>query len=91
MANFPNTPVLNQTFVDTTSGFSFKWDGTVWQSYAPSTFTPSILRVSTRSGTVSLNFAITVYGRSANTVLLGDGSGTTATAQTNDLDLALFD
>lgn len=88
MANFPNSPVLNQTYTDTTSGFSFKWDGTVWQSYAPSAFTPSVLTIATRSGNISLNFAITVYGRNENTILLGDGSGT---SQINDLDLALFD
>jgi hypothetical protein len=31
--NFPDSPTLNQIYTDTTSGFSYQWDGTVWQSY----------------------------------------------------------
>jgi len=33
--NFPDAPTVNQVYTDTTSGFSFKWDGTVWQSFTP--------------------------------------------------------
>jgi len=33
--NFPDSPTLNQVYTDTTSGFSYQWDGVVWQSYAP--------------------------------------------------------
>jgi hypothetical protein len=33
--NFPDSPTLNQVYTDTTSGFSYQWDGTVWQSYSP--------------------------------------------------------
>lgn len=32
--NFPDSPTLNQVYTDTTSGFSYQWDGVVWQSYA---------------------------------------------------------
>jgi len=32
--NFPDSPTLNQVYTDTTSGFSYQWDGTVWQSYS---------------------------------------------------------
>jgi len=31
--NFPNSPTLNQVYVDTTSGFSYQWNGTVWISF----------------------------------------------------------
>jgi hypothetical protein len=31
--NFPDSPTLNQIYADTVSGFSYQWDGTVWQSY----------------------------------------------------------
>ena len=31
--NFPDSPTLNQVYTDTTSGFSYQWDGVVWQSY----------------------------------------------------------
>ena len=33
--NFPNSPTVGQTYTDTTSGFSYEWDGTVWKSYTP--------------------------------------------------------
>jgi hypothetical protein len=33
--NFPNSPTIGQTYTDTTSGFSYEWDGTVWKSYSP--------------------------------------------------------
>lgn len=32
--NFPNNPGIGSVFTDTTSGFSYEWDGTVWKSYA---------------------------------------------------------
>jgi len=33
--NFPDSPTLNQIYTDATSGFSYQWDGVVWQSYTP--------------------------------------------------------
>jgi len=33
--NFPNSPGIGSVFTDTTSGFSYEWDGTVWKSYSP--------------------------------------------------------
>lgn len=32
--NFPDSPTLGQVYTDTTSGFSYEWDGTVWKSYS---------------------------------------------------------
>ena len=93
--NFPNSPSLNQVHTDSTSGFSFKWNGSVWQNYSPTTtnFIPTTLNVVTRSSTVSLNFPLIVYGRTVNTEIPGVTATTTSTttAQINDLDLALFD
>ena len=34
--NFPDNPSVNQIYTDTTSGFSYVWDGTVWISYESS-------------------------------------------------------
>ena len=34
--NFPDNPIINQVYSDSTSGFYYKWDGNVWQSYSPS-------------------------------------------------------
>ena len=34
--NFPDNPTINQVYADPTAGFYYKWDGTVWQSYSPS-------------------------------------------------------
>ena len=33
--NFPDNPSVNQIFSDATSGFYYKWDGYVWQSFSP--------------------------------------------------------
>lgn len=30
--NFPNSPTVGQIYTDSTSGFSYEWDGTVWIS-----------------------------------------------------------
>ena len=97
--NFPNSPSLNQVYTDSTSGFSFKWNGTVWQSYSPTTtnFIPTVLYVIGRNSTITLDFPLIVYGRSVNTEIPGvtttttSTTTTTTTAQINDLDLALFD
>ncbi len=35
--NFPDSPTLNQVYIDTTSGFSYEWDGVVWKSYSAAT------------------------------------------------------
>ena len=32
--NFPNSPTLNDVYIDTTSGFSYQWNGTVWISFS---------------------------------------------------------
>lgn len=32
--NFPNSPTVGQIYTDSTSGFSYEWDGTVWKSYS---------------------------------------------------------
>jgi hypothetical protein len=34
--NFPDNPTINQVYSDVTAGFYYRWDGTVWQSYSPS-------------------------------------------------------
>ena len=34
--NFPDSPTLNQIYTDSTSGFSYQWNGTVWISFTPS-------------------------------------------------------
>jgi hypothetical protein len=34
--NFPSSPTIGQVYSDSTSGFSYEWDGTVWRSYSPS-------------------------------------------------------
>ena len=32
---FPNNPGIGSVFTDTTVGFSYEWDGTVWKSFTP--------------------------------------------------------
>jgi hypothetical protein len=36
VANFPINPGISSIFTDTTSGFRYKWTGTVWKSFTPS-------------------------------------------------------
>jgi len=62
--NFPDSPTLNQVYTDTTSGFSYQWDGTVWQSYTPSA-AKNITILDDISGSfdgVTLSFPIAVDG-----------------------------
>ena len=33
--NFPSSPTIGDVYTDTTSGFSYEWDGTVWKSFTP--------------------------------------------------------
>ena len=33
--NFPDNPSIGQIFSDATSGFYYRWDGYVWQSFSP--------------------------------------------------------
>ena len=35
--NFPNSPSIGDIFVDTTSGFSYEWTGSLWKSYSANT------------------------------------------------------
>ena len=56
--NFPNSPTLNQVYTDSTSGFSYQWNGTVWISYEPST-TSNISELDNISG--SFNNSTTIF------------------------------
>ena len=31
--NFPDNPSLNDIYEDSTSGFSYQWNGTIWKTY----------------------------------------------------------
>jgi hypothetical protein len=64
--NFPDSPTLNQVHTDTTSGFSYQWDGTVWQSYSAAA-SKNISIVDDISGSfdgVTATFALTVSSTS---------------------------
>jgi len=62
--NFPDNPSLNDIYTDSTSGFSYQWDGVVWQSYTPaSSKNISILDdISGSFNGTQDTFAITVSG-----------------------------
>ena len=34
--NFPSSPTIGQIYIDSNSGFSYEWDGTVWKSFSAS-------------------------------------------------------
>ena len=62
--NFPDSPTLNQIYTDNTSGFSYQWDGVVWQIYtAAASKNISILDDISGSFNGSTNsFPITING-----------------------------
>jgi hypothetical protein len=62
--NFPSNPTIGDIYTDTTSGFSYEWDGTVWQSYtAAASKNISILDDISGSFNGTLDtFALTVSG-----------------------------
>lgn len=68
--NFPDSPTLNQVYTDATSGFSYKWNGTVWTSFESSTAS-NIQELDDISGSfngVTTTFALTVGGQSITPV-----------------------
>ena len=68
--NFPDSPTLNQVYTDATSGFSYKWNGTVWTSFESSTAS-NIQELDDISGSfngVTTTFALTIGGQSITPV-----------------------
>ena len=62
--NFPSSPTVGDVYTDTTSGFSYEWDGTVWKSYTPASVN-NILVLDDISGSfngVTDTFALTSSG-----------------------------
>lgn len=62
--NFPSSPTIGDVYTDTTSGFSYEWDGTVWKSYTPASVN-NILVLDDISGSfngVTDTFALTSSG-----------------------------
>lgn len=64
--NFPDSPTLNQVYTDSTSGFSYQWDGVVWQSYtaAASKYINILDDISGSFNGVTGTFPITIDGDS---------------------------
>jgi hypothetical protein len=66
--NFPNSPTLNQIYTDSTSGFSYQWNGAVWISFSAST-TNNISELDNISGSFNNSttiFPLTVGGQSVS-------------------------
>ena len=62
--NFPSNPGIGTVYTDTTSGFSYEWDGTVWKSYTPASVN-NILILDDISGSFNgstLSFPLTRNG-----------------------------
>ena len=59
--NFPNSPALNDVYTDTTSGFSYQWNGTVWISFsaASSSQIKTLDDISASFNNSTLTFALT--------------------------------
>ena len=68
--NFPDSPTLNQIYTDSTSGFSYQWNGTVWISYSSSTASniSQLDNISSSFNGVTTSFALTVASASVSPV-----------------------
>ena len=71
--NFPDNPSVNQIYTDTTSGFSFVWDGTVWISYESSDLS-TVLELDDISG--SFNSSTTTFPLNLNGTPMGPENAT---------------
>ena len=68
--NFPDSPTLNEVYTDSASGFSYQWNGSVWQSFESSTAS-NIQELDDISGSfdgVTTTFALTISGQSVTPV-----------------------
>jgi len=69
--NFPSSPTIGDIHTDSTSGFSFKWDGVVWKSHTAEV--SKSITIGVREGS-ALSFSLTgssfnVLSRSGNTTI----------------------
>ena len=71
--NFPDNPSVNQIYTDTTSGFSFVWDGTVWISYESSDLS-TVLELDDISS--SFNSSTTTFPLNLNGTPMGPENAT---------------
>jgi hypothetical protein len=62
--NFPSSPSVGDIYTDTTSGFSYEWDGTVWKSYSPASASNIRILDDISGGFTGIaqTFALTVSG-----------------------------
>lgn len=68
--NFPNNPGIGSVYTDSTSGFSYQWNGTLWQSYSSAT-AANIQILDDISGSFNgstLTFALTSGGTAVSPV-----------------------
>jgi hypothetical protein len=63
--NFPNSPSIGDVFVDTTSGFSYEWTGSLWKSFSSGTVS-NIQILDDISG--SFNNSLTTFNLTVGTV-----------------------
>jgi len=68
--NFPNSPGIGSVFTDSTSGFSYEWNGTVWKSFSSATASNiQILDdISSSFDGILLTFALTSGGTAVSPV-----------------------
>ena len=59
--NFPDNPSVGQLFSDATSGYYYKWDGYVWQSFSPgsSSNIQTLDDISSQFNGVATSFSLT--------------------------------
>ena len=78
--NFPSSPTIGQVYSDSTSGFSYEWDGTVWKSYSPSSSNQiqSLDDISASFDGITQSFALTsgggaIYPASSRSLIINLG------------------
>tara|TARA_B100001113_G_scaffold276948_1_gene231548 strand:- start:1270 stop:2034 length:765 start_codon:yes stop_codon:yes gene_type:complete len=71
--NFPDNPSVNQIYHDSTSGFSYVWNGTVWISFESSDLS-TVVELDDISG--SFNSSLTTFTLSVNGTPMGPRNAT---------------
>ncbi len=71
--NFPDNPSVNQIYHDSTSGFSYVWDGTVWISFESSDLS-TVLELDDISS--SFNSSTTTFPLNLNGTPMGPENAT---------------
>ena len=91
--NFPDNPSLNDIYEDSTSGFSYQWNGTIWKTYVANSlsfnendYLRSNAADTKTSGDLTFSDSVKLkLGTGSDLQIYHDGTNSTITNTTGDL------